>query len=554
MVNSINTVPQLEQQVSIQGQDFIFEVDTGVADNFCSHDFCVKLGKPSLKPPTCLYEVANGQSLTPWNDLNQAYDAGIAKGVWKPIQFNGYEKIRVCGDYSVTVNSQLETHRYPMRLPDDLMQKLSGGYGFSKIDLADEYNQIKLGPERSHGQTDNRPQWCHRFKPSPKPSGSIFKLEQFYSTTMEMTALQEFLMQYGLPSDSPGSGIFLKRVPQQSPNKEQIDFLLPSPAHIFQGRQTREATKSQAEEINDQPATVHHIFKVGTPYYALYWGPRRDKDPSWVPAVVTKVFETRSVNVQVFPKGDADPGEPPTFSSPTLETANQPQRWIWTPPSQKREPRQQLQFPVRPHDLSKRSLLVTLVFLMVQSGNPRRSIQSAGAEDADILFVDELRALMKATLTWHAGTIPGNEIWLKLGGDKGDGYFKMNFQIINTQAPNSAHNTCVFCDTLTNLNHIWGSHEENCKDAFPRGPHGGVDVNTPNRLWLNVKVVVPAILEVVVVAMLEVVVVAMLEVVVVAMLEVVVVAVLEVVVVAMLEVVVVAVPGVHYCTMVRFVQ
>ena len=41
--------------------------------------------------------------------------------------------------------------------------------------------------------------------------------------------------------------------------------------HIFfQGRQTREAKKSQAEEINDQPATVHHIFKVGTPYYALY--------------------------------------------------------------------------------------------------------------------------------------------------------------------------------------------------------------------------------------------------------------------------------------------
>ena len=63
MVNSINTVPQLEQQVSIQGQDFIFEVDTGAADNFCSRDFWVKLGKPSLKPPTCLYEVANGQPL-----------------------------------------------------------------------------------------------------------------------------------------------------------------------------------------------------------------------------------------------------------------------------------------------------------------------------------------------------------------------------------------------------------------------------------------------------------------------------------------------------------
>ena len=30
-------------------------------------------------------------------------------------------------------------------------------------------------------------------------------------------------------------------------------------------------------------------------------------------------------------------------------------------------------------------------------------------------------------LTWHDGTIPDNEIWLKLGGDKGGGYFKMNF-------------------------------------------------------------------------------------------------------------------------------
>ena len=27
------------------------------------------------------------------------------------------------------------------------MQKLAGGYGFTKIDLADAYNQIALGPE-----------------------------------------------------------------------------------------------------------------------------------------------------------------------------------------------------------------------------------------------------------------------------------------------------------------------------------------------------------------------------------------------------------------------
>ena len=34
-----------------------------------------------------------------------------------------------------------------MPVPEDLIRKLSGGYGFSKVDLADAYNQIKLGSE-----------------------------------------------------------------------------------------------------------------------------------------------------------------------------------------------------------------------------------------------------------------------------------------------------------------------------------------------------------------------------------------------------------------------
>ncbi|KAL5463678.1 hypothetical protein EMCRGX_G032597 [Ephydatia muelleri] len=59
-------------------------------------------------------------------------------------------------------------------------------------------------------------------------------------------------------------------------------------------------------------------------------------------------------------------------------------------------------------------------------------------------------------LTWHKGFIPANEIWLKIGGDKGGGTFKMTFQIVNVATPNSVHNTCVFScfaagDSVTNL-------------------------------------------------------------------------------------------------------
>eukprot|EP00731_Ephydatia_muelleri_P001282 Em0001g1282a len=276
-VKRINSVPQLQQEIQIRGQQFTFEVDTGAGDNFCSMEVWTKLGKPPLTLTTNRYEVANAQPLVTlgtfeaavsllekgsatrtenifftvskvsrlnllgWDaivqlginlpallgissvlpttkesdrsnavspilqdlksdpelgclkdlqleiqfkpdskplfckprvvpfalqeDLTQAYDVGIAKGVWRPAQFNSYgtpvvpirkkaaegsnAPLRVCGDYSVTVNPQLEPHRYPMPLPDDLIRKLSGGYGISKIeiDLADAFNQIMLGPE-----------------------------------------------------------------------------------------------------------------------------------------------------------------------------------------------------------------------------------------------------------------------------------------------------------------------------------------------------------------------------------------------------------------------
>ena len=59
-------------------------------------------------------------------------------------------------------------------------------------------------------------------------------------------------------------------------------------------------------------------------------------------------------------------------------------------------------------------------------------------------------------MTWHSGAIPSDEVWVKLGGDKGHGSFKMNLQIVNTSHPNSIKNTTVVAlfqagDSITNL-------------------------------------------------------------------------------------------------------
>ena len=72
---------------------------------------------------------------------------------------------------------------------------------------------------------------------------------------------------------------------------------------------------------------------------------------------------------------------------------------------------------------------------------------------SNVLLPVSIRA---GRLTWHDGVIPENEIWVKLGGDKGGGSFKMSLQIGNLVHPNSPHNTIVFCafeaaDTSCNL-------------------------------------------------------------------------------------------------------
>jgi len=69
--------------------------------------------------------------------------------------------------------------------------------------------------------------------------------------------------------------------------------------------------------------------------------------------------------------------------------------------------------------------------------------------------------------------IPPDEIWVKIGGDKGGGSFKMNFQICNVGCPNSRMNTCVFCiflayDSVTNLHVGLDKYCQQVKDLQTR--------------------------------------------------------------------------------------
>lgn len=64
--------------------------------------------------------------------------------------------------------------------------------------------------------------------------------------------------------------------------------------------------------------------------------------------------------------------------------------------------------------------------------------------------------------------MPEDEIWVKIGGDKGGGSFKMNFQILNIPTPSSHQNMCILVmfqasDTTVNLHVALDRYKEDNK-------------------------------------------------------------------------------------------
>lgn len=86
--------------------------------------------------------------------------------------------IRVCADYSVTINKFLEDVNYPLPRIDDLFQALQGGKLFSKIDLSQAFNQLIVDEETSKILSWSTHKGIYRVNRLPfgcKPNSAIFQ-------------------------------------------------------------------------------------------------------------------------------------------------------------------------------------------------------------------------------------------------------------------------------------------------------------------------------------------------------------------------------------------
>ena len=86
--------------------------------------------------------------------------------------------VRICGDYRLTVNRAAKPDTYPLPRVDDIFALLSGGKTFSKLDLANAYQQIPLEQQSKQLVTINTHKGLYCYNRLPfgiSAAPSIFK-------------------------------------------------------------------------------------------------------------------------------------------------------------------------------------------------------------------------------------------------------------------------------------------------------------------------------------------------------------------------------------------
>ena len=99
--------------------------------------------------------------------VEEALERDVRNGVMKPVETSKWaapivpvlkadgETVRICGDYKMTVNKQSTLDNYPIPKEQDLFACLAGGNHFTKLDLANAYQQMLLDEESMKYTTVN---------------------------------------------------------------------------------------------------------------------------------------------------------------------------------------------------------------------------------------------------------------------------------------------------------------------------------------------------------------------------------------------------------------
>ena len=156
-VHSLQLDRGIEQLV--QKHAPLFREETGLLKGTSAKFFVSSEARPKFFKPRRV-------SYTLKEKVERELDRLKEEGIIEPVTFSEWAapivpvvktdgKIRVCGDYRVTINEAATPDIYPLPRIEDLFASLSGGKIFTKLDLTHAYQQVEIAEESRKYTTIN---------------------------------------------------------------------------------------------------------------------------------------------------------------------------------------------------------------------------------------------------------------------------------------------------------------------------------------------------------------------------------------------------------------
>lgn len=123
--------------------------------------------------------------------FNREAERMVNEGIWKPIQFSDWASpivlitkqdgsLRICGDFKVAVNNQIDVEKYPLPTRESLFHKIRYGKYFSKLDLKEAYLQMELEESSKSILVVNTPAGLFQYQRMPYGIASAPAIFQRY--------------------------------------------------------------------------------------------------------------------------------------------------------------------------------------------------------------------------------------------------------------------------------------------------------------------------------------------------------------------------------------
>lgn len=145
----------------------VFAEGIGLAKDF-------KCSLPMKEGATPIFRKARPVPFSLRGQVEEELDKLVKEGVLEPVDHSQYatpvvpvvqgQKIRLCADYSVSVNPQLEIPQYPIPRIEELLEKLRGSKVFAKLDIRKAFLSLLLSDEAAEILTLNTHKGLYRPK------------------------------------------------------------------------------------------------------------------------------------------------------------------------------------------------------------------------------------------------------------------------------------------------------------------------------------------------------------------------------------------------------